>query len=211
MTQLDLLFIFWAVACHPSGTQRQPKRGYRALKPAPGGIPKIAAPTELLCMNPYLPWESQTVPCHPPILIMDFNYDGFTGVICVRNSGRNIMDVQASWWNSTFDSKPFQPAKNTKKIQQVLHCYMSEKCIKSQVRDKVVSALESWTEVSHHGRREMSRETCGSQIFLIFTPNLGKIPILTHICSDGLVETTKQFWNYTHQTWIFWRWSFFKW
>ena len=151
-------------------------------------------------MNPYLPWESQTVPCHPPILIMDFNYDGFTGVICVRNSGRNIMDVQASWWNSTFDSKPFQPAKNTKKIQQVLHCYMSEKCIKSQVRDKVVSALESWTEVSHHGRREMSRETCGSQIFLIFTPKIwGRFdPIFDEpIFSDGLVETTNQFWNET--------------
>ena len=151
-------------------------------------------------MNPYLPWESQTVPCHPPILIMDFNYDGFTGVICVRNSGRNIMDVQASWWNSTFDSKPFQPAKNTKKIQQVLHCYMSEKCIKSQVRDKVVSALESWTEVSHHGRREMSRETCGSQIFLIFTPKIGEDsnPFLMSISVQmGWLKPPNQFWNYT--------------
>ena len=34
------------------------------------GVPKIAPPTELRCMNPYTAWEHQTVPCHPPILLM---------------------------------------------------------------------------------------------------------------------------------------------
>jgi len=60
-------------------------------------VPKIAPPTELRCMDPYTAWEHRTVPCHPPILLMDLNYDGFTGVICIRSSGGHCTEVQACW------------------------------------------------------------------------------------------------------------------
>lgn len=61
------------------------------------GVPKVAPPTELRCMNPYTAWEHRTVPSHPPILLMDLNYDGFTGVICIRSSGGHCTEVQACW------------------------------------------------------------------------------------------------------------------
>ena len=64
-----------------------PDAGFDALQLLlGGGIPELAAPTELVCVNPYLPWESQAVPCHPPVLTMDFCCEGFSGVVCVRGS-----------------------------------------------------------------------------------------------------------------------------
>ena len=75
-----------------------PDAGFDKLQVLLGaGIPKIAAPTELQCMNPYVPWESQAVPCHPPVLTMNFNHNGITGVVCIRGSPRSSGDVQVAW------------------------------------------------------------------------------------------------------------------
>lgn len=78
--------------------QLAPDPGFDALLNLLGdGVPTVAAPTEIVCPNPYEPWASEAVPCHPPVLTMAFTYQGFSGVLCACGTTRTSSRLHPTW------------------------------------------------------------------------------------------------------------------
>ena len=62
--------------------------------------PQSRHPTEIGCPNPYEPWASEAVPCHPAGLTMAFTYQGFCGVLCAYGTSTTQANPKASCWST---------------------------------------------------------------------------------------------------------------
>ena len=78
--------------------QLSPDPGFEALlNLLEDGLPTVAAPTEIVCPNPFEPWASEAVPCHPPVLTVAFTYQGFSGVLCACGTTRSSSRLHPTW------------------------------------------------------------------------------------------------------------------
>lgn len=62
-----------------------------------GGVASFAPPTELVVPNPFEPWRSIAVPCHPPVLTVVVARGGFRGVLCLSAALPDDSRLQRCW------------------------------------------------------------------------------------------------------------------
>ena len=62
-----------------------------------GGAASFAPPTELVVPNPFEPWRSIAVPCHPPVLTVIVVKNGFRGILCLSAALPDDHRLQRCW------------------------------------------------------------------------------------------------------------------